>query len=88
MKKKNEIEEEEPEIVSNITMRKWGRLQKQGRIHGTLVTDGWAGAVKQKNKNKTKQNKTKPLTCQSYRQTDGSMDGRTQVVESRVRDEK
>ena len=49
--------------------------EKQGRIHGNLVTDDWAGAVMHK-----------PLAIQKYfRRTDGSTDMARPGVESRVR---
>ena len=53
-------------------------LKKQGRIHGNLVADGWAGAVMQK-----------PLAILEIFRTDGPTDRPTrQGVESHVRDQK
>ena len=60
-------------------MNKGKKHEKQGRIHGRTVADGWAGpgAVMQK-----------PLAIQKcYERTDGLTDRPTrQRVESRVRD--
>ena len=52
-------------------------IEKQGRIHGNPVTDGWAGAVMQKSLGIKKCDR--PTVRPTYRPT-------RQGVESRVRD--
>ena len=61
--------------------------KKQGRIHGTLVADGWAGAVEQKRKTAPILEKL-PTDGWTNGRTDGRTDGptdqRTNIVTYRV----